>query len=82
MHRIGTSLFNESKSTLLTTGEKGNNWRARDLLSLLIRANMSSDIPESQRMSDFDVLSRKIHALKYLNRLSIYRNCYLPCCWT
>ena len=32
---------------------------SRDLLTLLIKANMSPDIPESQRLSDEDVLARK-----------------------
>ena len=31
----------------------------RDLLTLLIKANMNTDIPESQRLSDEDVLARK-----------------------
>jgi cytochrome P450 len=30
----------------------------RDLLSLLIRANMDADLPENQRLSDDDVLAR------------------------
>ena len=58
MQRVGQQLLNESKTALLGTGEKGDNWRARDLLSLLIRANMGSDLDDSQRMTDFDVLSR------------------------
>jgi hypothetical protein len=33
--------------------------RTRDLLSLLVRANTSKDIPESQRLSDKDVLARE-----------------------
>ena len=31
----------------------------RDLLALLIRANMAIDIPDSQRLSDEEVLSRE-----------------------
>jgi hypothetical protein len=38
------------------TFEKGH---ARDLLSLLVRANTSKDIPASQRLSDEDVLARE-----------------------
>lgn len=34
-------------------------WRRRDILSILMRANMMHDIPESQRMSDEDVLARQ-----------------------
>ncbi|KAF8232559.1 cytochrome P450 [Tricholoma matsutake] len=55
MARIGNQLLRESKAQAAATGEKQSN---RDLLSLLVRANMSSDIPESQRMSDRDVLAQ------------------------
>lgn len=34
-------------------------WARRDLLSLLLRANVSADLTPSQRMSDADVLSRE-----------------------
>ena len=34
--------------------------QGRDLLSLLIRANLSRDIPESQRLSEEDVLARML----------------------
>ncbi|KAK7040250.1 hypothetical protein VNI00_009716 [Paramarasmius palmivorus] len=56
--RIAKELFYESKAALTGTGEKGDNWRARDLLSLLVRSNMSADLPEDQRMSDQDVMSQ------------------------
>lgn len=39
------------------TGEK-DTLHSRDLLTLLIRANMSTDIPENQRLSDAEVLAR------------------------
>ena len=32
--------------------------RGRSLLSLFVRANTANDLPESQRMSDVDVLAR------------------------
>jgi hypothetical protein len=35
------------------------NIQGRDLLTLLIKANMATDIPDSARMSDEDVLSRE-----------------------
>ncbi|KAI3616017.1 cytochrome p450 [Moniliophthora roreri] len=56
--RIAKELLYESKRTLASTGEKGNSWRAKDLLSLLVRSNMSTDLPEDQRMSDKDVMSQ------------------------
>ncbi|KAF5344244.1 hypothetical protein D9758_012354 [Tetrapyrgos nigripes] len=58
MTSIGRRILRESKTSLTATGEKGNNWRARDLLSLLLRSNMDTNLPESQRMSDEDVVSR------------------------
>ncbi|THV01377.1 cytochrome P450 [Dendrothele bispora CBS 962.96] len=58
MTRIGKELLHESKASLTATGEKGNNWRARDLLSLLLRSNMDTQLPENQRMSDEDVVSQ------------------------
>ncbi|KAJ7611688.1 cytochrome P450 [Roridomyces roridus] len=57
MMQIGRKLLQESKNEMADNGtfEKG---RARDLLSLLVRANTSKDIPESQRLSDEDVLAQ------------------------
>lgn len=31
---------------------------SRDLITLMLKANMNPDLPESQRLSDEDVLSR------------------------
>ena len=38
--------------------DASDNLRGRDLLTLLLKANMATDIPESQRLSDEDVLAR------------------------
>lgn len=59
MDRIGKQLLSERK-TALAHGEKmeKTSWKSRDLLSLLLRANMATDLPESQRMTDEDVLAR------------------------
>ncbi|KAF9453705.1 cytochrome P450 [Macrolepiota fuliginosa MF-IS2] len=59
MDRIGNQLLNESKAAL-AGASKGNDerLRKRDLLSLLLKANMSTDVPENQRMSDQDVLAQ------------------------
>ena len=38
----------------------GKNLADRDLLTLLIKANMSTDIPDSQRLSDDDMLARTL----------------------
>jgi len=58
MDRIGRKLISESKSAAMGSGEKGENWRARDLLTLLVKANISKDVSEHQRLSDSDVLAR------------------------
>jgi len=60
MTRIGHQLLNEGKvaAAELEKGGKESGVQGRDLLSLLIRANMSSDLPDSQRLSDADVLAQ------------------------
>ncbi|KAJ7216130.1 hypothetical protein C8J57DRAFT_1600093 [Mycena rebaudengoi] len=57
MMRIGRELFRESKNAIVEGGAFQNG-RMRELLSLLVRANTSKDIPESQRLSDEDVLAQ------------------------
>jgi len=60
MDRIGSQLLKEGKAALAeANGEKDKKLKKRDLLSLLLKANLSTDIPESQRMNDRDVLARK-----------------------
>ena len=63
MARIGKELLSDAKAAARATAtEKGeiekNSLHGRDLLSLLVKANMATDIPESQRLSDEDVLAR------------------------
>lgn len=60
MIRIGRQLLDKGEVAVaeLKKGEKGNGLQGRDLLSLLIRANMSTDLPDSQRLSDKEVLAR------------------------
>ena len=61
MRRIGSQLIEEKKRAIRsekTETTSAINHRGRDLLALLIKANMSTDIPESQRLSDKDVLAR------------------------
>ncbi|KZT69443.1 cytochrome P450 [Daedalea quercina L-15889] len=61
--RVGMQLIQENKAEVVkaSSGGKGTDdaLRSRDLLTLLIKANMSPDVPESQRLSDEDVLARK-----------------------
>ncbi|KAH9885222.1 cytochrome P450 [Cubamyces lactineus] len=63
MHDIGMQLVAEKKAAiqreLAESKEKGrNDMRNRDLLTLLLKANMATDIPDSQRLSDDDVLAQ------------------------
>ncbi|KAJ3512993.1 hypothetical protein NLJ89_g3199 [Agrocybe chaxingu] len=58
MARVGAELLQESKAGVyLENGRVVTPWK-RDLLSLLVRANMATDVPPSQRMTDDDVLSQ------------------------
>jgi cytochrome P450 len=63
MTQIGKELLVNAKATVLASAtEKGeiekNSLHGRDLLSLLVKANMATDIPESQKMSDKDVIAQ------------------------
>ncbi|KAI3615804.1 cytochrome p450 [Moniliophthora roreri] len=40
-------------------GGKGNNWHAHGLLSLLVRLNVNTNLPEGHRMGDKDVMSHE-----------------------
>ena len=53
MSQIGNQLLQQSKAQVAGTGEKRS---GRDLLSLLVTANMAND--NTQRMSDQDVIAR------------------------
>ncbi|KAJ7184935.1 cytochrome P450 [Mycena filopes] len=56
MDRIGLQLLHDTKAEILS-GEKESSDR-RDLLSLLIRSNMSEEVAESQRLSDAVVIAQ------------------------
>ncbi|KIK69258.1 hypothetical protein GYMLUDRAFT_1002408 [Collybiopsis luxurians FD-317 M1] len=55
MARIGSDLLHEAQTLQVESGGKTD---AKDLLSLLVRSNMNSDLPENRRMSDEDVLAQ------------------------
>ncbi len=63
MRRIGLDLIAEKKASILAaSGQNGvekKNVIGRDLLTLLIKANMATDIPDSQRLTDEEVLARE-----------------------
>ncbi|KAF7341829.1 hypothetical protein MSAN_02038100 [Mycena sanguinolenta] len=57
MKRIGRKLLADSRRQLAEDGE-ANSSRARDLLTLLVRANTAKDLPPDQRLSDEDVIAQ------------------------
>ncbi len=66
MKQIGADLVEKKKAAILASHEKNfdlskddHDTENRDLLTLLMRANMGTDIPESQRLSDEDVIARE-----------------------
>ncbi|KAI0791591.1 cytochrome P450 [Irpex lacteus] len=60
--RIGMRLVSEKKAMVSATSSEKNvarkDLQGRDLLSLLIKANMATDIPEHQRLSDDEILAQ------------------------
>ena len=70
MNRIGSTLVNDSKKAILAmasaqekygSGERHiekSSIATRDVLSRLMAANMATDLPENQKLSDEDVLAR------------------------
>ncbi|EED77437.1 predicted protein [Postia placenta Mad-698-R] len=61
--RIGMQLIAEKKEAVRKAAQSSDKGvesalQSRDLLTLLIKANMSSDVPEDQRLSDDDVLAQ------------------------
>lgn len=76
MRRIGLQLIAEKKAAILgeKTSEKQDVERkdvqGRDLLSLLIKANMAVDIPENQRLSDEEVLARQYYTFLRIIRIA------------
>ncbi|KAF9236874.1 cytochrome P450 [Melanogaster broomeanus] len=63
MARIGNELVTNAKTTARAGAtEKGeiekSSLHGRDLLTLLVKANMATDIPESQKLSDVDVFAQ------------------------
>jgi hypothetical protein len=78
MMRIGRKLLQDSRNELAESGFEKS--RSRDLLSLLVRANTSQDIPASQRLSDEDVLARKLSNNSLMIRaLNQNRGTNVPC---
>ncbi|KAJ7777801.1 cytochrome P450 [Mycena olivaceomarginata] len=57
MRRIGQQLLQDSRQNI-AEGKSADSTALRDLLSLLVRANMAKDISDAQRLSEEDVLAQ------------------------
>ncbi|KAF8143490.1 cytochrome P450 [Mycena galopus ATCC 62051] len=57
MRRVGQGLLHDSRRKI-AEGQSADSVALRDLLSLLVRANMSKDVSEAQRLSEEDVLAQ------------------------
>lgn len=65
MGQIAKGLLNQSKASILgTTDNKGDLGTGRDLLTLLVKSNMSTDVSDKQRLSDQDVIARAFFKLR------------------
>lgn len=66
VRRIGTKMILEKKAEVLATKDvvERKDVTSRDLLSLLIKSNMATDLQESERMSDEEILSRRFLSSK------------------
>lgn len=68
MRQVGLQLIADKKATIVSekapdaSNSEKRDLKNRDLLSLLLRANIGTDIPESQRLNDEEVLAREFHA--------------------
>lgn len=63
LREIGMKIINDKKAEIVAQGhghvEKGSEEvQGRDLLTVLIRANMAEDLPEAQRLSDDEMLAQ------------------------
>ncbi|KAE9401805.1 cytochrome P450 [Gymnopus androsaceus JB14] len=58
MERIGQQFLSESKAFVKAAGENADTFRSKDLLTLLVRSNMSKGIPDDQRISDEEVVAQ------------------------
>ena len=81
--QIASLLLKEGKAALVDAyGENDENFKRRDLLSVMLKANLSTDIPESQRTNDCDALARKSLYLPHNGWNWTYsRDQHIPHCW-
>ncbi|KAJ7447787.1 cytochrome P450 [Mycena galericulata] len=58
MDSIGRQIVSNSKANLKASEGEKTLYGRKDLLSVLLKSNLSTDIPESQRMSDAEVIAQ------------------------
>ncbi|KAJ7606355.1 cytochrome P450, partial [Mycena polygramma] len=58
MRAIGSQILSESKANINSSEGTKTLGARRDLLSILLKANLSKQIPESQRLSDAEVIGQ------------------------
>ncbi|KAI0051240.1 cytochrome-450 hydroxylase [Auriscalpium vulgare] len=56
IQRVASQLVQEKKAQIQQGEESGKAYGGKDLLSLLLKSNAATDLPESQRISDEDIL--------------------------
>jgi hypothetical protein len=56
---IGSQILSDSKANIRATADQKTLGGRRDLLAILMKANLSSSIPESQRLTDAEVIARE-----------------------
>ena len=74
MRRFGMQLIKDKKAQIMSSSSgsvEKKDFDGRDILSLLIKANMASDVPDSQRLTDEEVLARTLT----LNRVHFLGAC-------
>jgi hypothetical protein len=86
MESIGRELIATGKQDILHHNKTDrNSLKNKDLLTVLLRANMATDIPDNQRMSDSEILARKRAFINRFNRTYflnlVHRDSYLPVGW-
>ncbi|KAF8647176.1 hypothetical protein AX16_007005 [Volvariella volvacea WC 439] len=56
IHRVAGQLIQEKKRKIIECEKEGSSYTGRDLLSLLIKSNMATDLPPKHRINDEDLL--------------------------
>ncbi|KAI0063640.1 cytochrome P450 [Artomyces pyxidatus] len=56
INRVASQVIQEKKARIREGEEAGKIYAGKDLLSLMLKSNLAVDLPESQRLSDDDIL--------------------------